>query len=725
MAELLQKRLESSRRFRRFGRLQLRAMTLLSAVLVGFVTLMLATDFHFSNRSIEHEVTDQAIATARTVAALVADRLASGKLASATPVVTTMVQYGDIESIEIVDVPAVETLHVERSHFHLDNQLREDDLAVFYANKSARRGAQARHQNDRLEVTLPLFVNEEPRGVVRTISTNDFPSEKRREALQRTLIIASIFLAVVLPSLFLVVGELLRPINELTIAAKEMTKGGQVQFSVGLRRDDEIGGLARSFKRMTAHLARSMAEERRLAYVDPVTGLSNRERMRRAIEKAAEFAPGADFVRALLFIDLDGFKRVNDMLGHDRGDKLLEAVSRRFEAVCLARGFNLLPSLEGTSLRAPHLKVVRIGRLGGDEFVILARFKDDGEAAELAASIIEAQREPFMIDGNQMEVGASIGIARIPGDGCDVSTLMRHADLAMYDAKEKGGRRYCHYSDEMGQRMLDRLILEMELRRAIGIDEIEPFFMPKVHLSDGRLYGFEALARWRHPTKGMIQPDRFIPIAERTGVIAEIDRIVMRKAVLQAAQWFERGLSIPVAVNVSPLHLERSDFVSHIERLLKETGLPGHLLELEITETAAMKEGSGVLAGLALLKARGVRLAIDDFGTGYSNFAQLHKIPANVIKIDGGLVRALGTADDSHMLIKTVVALAQQLKLDIVAEGIDTMEKHEKLAKLGCTIGQGYLYAPPMPIAKTETWLAQHSVKSEIPALYQENRAIA
>ena len=710
---------------RGFGALQIRAIILLSTLLVSFVCIMLAADLHFSGLSIDRAVTEQSSAHARMVGALASDSLSNNKLSSIIPMVTTLVQFGDIERIEIVDVQSSETLRVDRGQFLIDKSLNEADLEFISAKGSQRMTATVLSRGAQIEVTLPLYVQEEVRGLVRTLSTNEFPEEKRHEAIQRSIIISLVFLALVLPILFIVIARLLHPIRELTHAAKEMRRGVQVRFSAGLKRDDEIGSLARSFKKMTVHLARSMAEERRLAYVDPVTGLANRERIRRALEVVVALPPHKLYQRAILFIDLDGFKRVNDTLGHDRGDKLLEAVARRFEAVCVGSGLHLLDSLASSKEQETHNKVTRIGRLGGDEFVILGRFDNTDEVEFLAEEINRTFGEPFMVDGHQMEVGASIGIARIPEDGNDASTLMRNADLAMYEAKESGGRRHCLFSDAMGQRMLDRLVIEMELRRAIGNDEIEAFYMPKVHLQDGRLYGFEALARWRHPVKGLIAPDKFIPLAERTGVIADIDRIVLRKAVRQAAIWAKRGLSIPVAVNVSPIHTERTDFVAYIEQILRDAELPGHLLELEVTETAAMQDGARVLSEMARLKALGVRIAIDDFGTGYSNLAQLHKIPANVIKIDGGLVRALGQKDDAELLIKTVLSLAQHLKLDVVAEGIDSEEKHRWLAKLGCHIGQGYLYSPPLPIAKTEAWLLAQTSLPVAQTQDQQNRITA
>ncbi|OQW51788.1 putative bifunctional diguanylate cyclase/phosphodiesterase [Candidatus Raskinella chloraquaticus] len=704
------------------GPLQLHAMTLLWALLTCFVLITVTTEIVFSNRSIEREITVQAIATARTISALAADPLASGPLVNAAPVITTMVQFGDIESIEIIDVMTAQTLHVERSHFRLDKMLREDDIEIFRTSGQNRLASIVNQREERLEVVLPFFVQEESRGLIRTISTYEFPALKRREAISRSAVIGGIFLCLALPGVFFLMSTLLQPIRELTNAAKDMTRGRLVNFSLGLNRPDEIGSLARSFKRMTAHLAKSMAEERRLAYVDPVTGLSNRERMRRAIEKVVTVPPHKTYQRGLLFIDLDGFKQVNDMLGHDRGDRLLEAVGRRFEAVCTELDYDLLNSLDSTYDRQTDRRIARIGRLGGDEFVIMARFEGLSGAEKLAQAIITALRDPFLIDGHRLEVGASIGIARFHEDGNDASTLMRHADLAMYEAKEKGGRTYCVYSSEMGQRMLDHLILEMELRRAIGNDEIEAFYMPKVYLDTQQICGFEALARWRHPTKGLIPPDKFIPIAERTGIIADIDRIILRKAVRQAKWWVDQGTPVPVAVNVSPIHLDRPDFASHIEQVLSKNNLDGRLLEIEVTETAAMREGSGIFEGLAQLKSQGIRIAIDDFGTGYSNLAQLYKVPANVIKIDGSLVRNLGKSEDAELLIKTVVTLADQLGLDIVAEGVDSELKHDSLKRLGCRMGQGFLYSPPMPVAKATDWLLANNSSTPADLSFLSNK---
>lgn len=684
-------------------------MLLISSLLVGLVVIMLAADLSYSNRVIEREVSEQAVAITRTISELASERLSNGQLAATAPLAATFVQYGDIERIDITDIMSGEMLSVDRSHFHFGSYPAPEELLALRAKSGMRPADKIVRSDDGLDVTLPLYVNEELRGLVHMHSSNDFPAEKRAEAIHRTLTASVLFLAVVIPLLFLVIRNILKPIKELTRATRLIARGDQVQFSDGIKRADEIGELARSFKRMTLHLARSMHEERRLAYIDPVTGLSNRERMRRALNRITGMKSTQNFQRALIYIDLDGFKQVNDVLGHERGDKLLETVGRRFEAVFASRGFELLQPLDGTRDRESHRRVARIGRLGGDEFLIVGRFNGLSETDSVAAAIVEALSKPFLIDGHQMQVGASLGLARIPEDGADASTLMRNADLAMFEAKQSGGSCFRYYSEEMGQRMLDQLVLELELRRAVGLDEIEPFYMPKVRLSDGALCGVEALARWYHPSKGIIPPDSFIAVAERTGMIADIDRIVMRKALTQAALWHRQGLSVPVAVNVSPVHLERADLVPYIEKLLTDAGLPGYLLELEITETAAMKEGSNVAAGLVSLQEKGVRIAIDDFGTGYSNFAQFHKIPANVIKIDRGLVKSIDDANSSDLLVKTIVALARELRLEIVAEGIDSIGKRDRLAELGCDIGQGFFYSPALPAAKIWDWFRQHS----------------
>ena len=497
-----------------------------------------------------------------------------------------------------------------------------------------------------------------------------------------------------------IVGRLVQPIRDLTRAIRRVAEG-ELDVSVAVNGRDEIAELARSFRRMTKRLRSAALEERRLAYVDPVTGLGNRERVHRSLARAVQSSVKDGRPRGVLFIDLDGFKRVNDVFGHDVGDKLLAAVAQRFRDVATRLDYFSADPLEISPLAATPHRVVMLGRQGGDEFLIVARFVKDGhaEAVELVEAILAQFATPFVIDGQPVEVGASIGIAMIPEDGRDARTAMRSADLAMYEAKQAGRGCYRFFSEEMSQRMLDRLVLEMELRRAVANDEIEAFFMPQIDLATGKVASFEALARWRHPVKGLLQPASFIPLAEETGIISEIDRIIMRKALHQASEWAWTGTAVPVAVNISAQDFGRADIVGAVRRLLAENDVPGDLLEIEVTESAAMVHSDHASTVMNELKRAGVRFAIDDFGTGYSNLSQLLKLPVDAFKIDRSFVAAIEDNGEAYHLVRTIVGLAGYLGLDTVAEGIETEEQAELLARMGVKRGQGYLYGAPMEAA--------------------------
>lgn len=708
MHQKLARRLNGWLNARGIGPLQRRAASLVSVVLLGFMAAMIALDLYSSQKLLEREMVEETESAARIVAVVASDELRTGDLTLLTRAVTHVAKLSHLGSIAVYELSTGLTLQAdeERATIHLVPLASPIIQAI-------ETGKEVQSMGDEVAVAVPFFAGSVLTGVVMATSSETMENEKRGEAILRPIILSGVFLAVLIPLMVVLVGRLLRPIRELTLATKHIAEGDFL-VPISARGHDEIGELAHSFRRMTLRLQHSIAEERRLAYVDQVTGTSNRERIYRTVDEVAKRSLHDGIPRALLFIDLDGFKRVNDILGHDRGDHLLAAVARRFEAVCIARGFTLKDALSNPVSHSAKAWIARIGRVGGDEFVINASLAHDNvaESEALAGAIIASLDKPFTIDGQDMKVSASIGIARIPQHGGDARTLLRHADLAMYEAKERGGSRFCLFTEELSQRMLDRLVTEMELRRAVGTKEIEVHYMPQMRLSDGRLFGFEALARWRHPTKGLIQPAMFIAVAEETGVIAEIDRIVMRDALKEARAWYERGIDLRVAVNVSALHMERADFVWFIERQLRESGAPGRLLEVEITESTAMRDPERAIAHMTALKASGVRFAIDDFGTGYSNLAQLHRLPVDVFKIDRGFVQSIEDDRETQLLVRTIVTLAKQLGLDTVAEGIETEGQAARLAALGCDFGQGYLYGQPVPVTEAE-------------ALVREDRATA
>ena len=416
---------------------------------------------------------------------------------------------------------------------------------------------------------------------------------------------------------------------------------------------------------------------RQLAYNDPLTGLPNRTTF---MARLAELLPkmrSNDELLAILFLDLDRFKLVNDTLGHSVGDLLLKAVAERLQR-CVRSGD-------------------MVARLGGDEFtVILDRVTSREGIARIAQAICESLDRPFSFAGQEMYVSTSIGISTYPVDGTDIGTLMKHADTAMFRAKETG-RSYFFYENHMEAAVTRKVEIEADLRRSIDRDQIDVYYQPKANLTTREIVGMEALVRWNHPTKGLIGPDEFIPLAEETGLINEVGLWVMVSACVQVQEWIKKGYSsYSVAVNLSGVQLERGDIVRQVEQVLAETNLDPSLLELEITESTIMHHPEQVIDVLKKLKSMGVRLAVDDFGTGYSSLNYLKRFPIDLLKIDAEFVRDVMTDPDDRAIIRSIIALAKSMRLQVVAEGVESKEQEDFLREEGCDFIQGYYVGRPL-----------------------------
>ena len=426
-----------------------------------------------------------------------------------------------------------------------------------------------------------------------------------------------------------------------------------------------------------------------LAHFDPLTDLPNRvlfqDRLTHAIDRAARYRHGI----AVLLLDLDGFKNVNDSLGHPVGDQLLIQVASRLSA-CVR--------VEDT-----------VARLGGDEFaIILANMRDSSDAIEVVRKILASVERPFDLDGTGALISASIGIAVYPADGASATELVRNADTAMYGAKEAGRNTYCFYQGGMTQKAQERLRLEAALKRAIEHGEFEVWFQPQIALDTGKVTGAEALLRWRDPERGLVPPIDFIPLAERTGLILPIGELVMIEVARQARCWLDAGLDFGrLAINVATPQLERSDFAALLQRTLEEAGVPASVLEIEITESFIMSNAATARESLLAIRALGVTTAVDDFGTGYSSLAYLKDLPINSLKIDRAFVRDLPANTHDAAINRAIIAMAHSLGFKVVAEGIESSEQQAWLAGEGCDQGQGYLIARPMPAADFTAWLRQ------------------
>ena len=433
-----------------------------------------------------------------------------------------------------------------------------------------------------------------------------------------------------------------------------------------------------------------------LAQHDSLTDLPNRVLLNDRLSEAITLSGRHQRKLAVLFLDLDRFKHINDSLGHVVGDCLLQSVARRL-FTCVRNSDT-------------------VGRQGGDEFVLLLwEVRHAEDAAITAANILEALRKPHHIGEHELHITASIGIVTYPDDGTDAATLMKKADLALYHAKETGRDSYQFFKPEMNARAIERQSLENGLRYAIERRELVLHYQPKLNLATGGIIGVEALIRWRHPQRGLVLPGKFIAIAEDSGLIVPIGRWVLREACRQARAWQAAGLPpLCIATNISPVELRAPDFVSGVRAVLTETGLEPRYLELEITETGLMEDLRSVADVLQELKEIGVLLALDDFGTGYSSLSHLKHFPIDALKIDQSFVRNLTTDEDATGIVTAMIGMGKTLRMRVVAEGVETREQLEILQEHGCPQGQGYYFCRPLPAEEFSQLLERDTAATAI-----------
>jgi diguanylate cyclase (GGDEF)-like protein/PAS domain S-box-containing protein len=444
------------------------------------------------------------------------------------------------------------------------------------------------------------------------------------------------------------------------------------------------------------------AEMSHLAQHDILTNLPNRTLLQDRLTQAIAIASRNDSRIAVLFLDLDGFKHINDSLGHAIGDRLLQSVAKR-----------LLAAVRTSDT---------VSRLGGDEFVILlSEVAHAGDAGVKAGKILSALSAPFEIEQNTLRVTASIGVSTYPEDGQSAELLMRNADLAMYQAKEKGRSNYQFFEKGMNVRAVERQSIEGDLRCALEQDEFVVHYQPKIHLKTGAITGVEALVRWQHPKRGLVGPLQFISIAEDCGLMLPIGKWVLRESCRQAKAWQDAGLPpIEMAVNVSSVEFRNDEFLESICTILKETGLAPSCLELELTESVLMQHAEFSVPVLQKLKAMGVRLAIDDFGTGYSSLSYLRQFPIDTLKVDQSFIHEINAETDEATIISAVINMGCRMKHRVIAEGVETAEQLAFLRAHGCDEGQGYYFARPMPALETAKLLELGMATSIIDEEFQE-----
>jgi diguanylate cyclase (GGDEF)-like protein len=580
-------------------------------------------------------------------------------------------------------------------------QVMEDPLA---ARAIVAKAPLVQWGKDLLDASAPIGIGDLGLGGVRvglslarTESAVAIESVNARQRLQksfagpaRVIGVGFLFLLLwIVTAGWLVARGLVRPIRELATKAREI-ETGNFDVRVESRRQDELGELIRAFARMSESVVRHDHDIRKLAYQDSLTGLPNRLMFRELLDDSISEYRGTGIGLALLFVDLDDFKRINDTLGHDAGDEVLIEFADRLKS-----GLHPLDAHQQPLL----------ARLGGDEFVALVTGKDAREKGEQAAlALLDTLRRPFFIGGKTLHVGASVGITVFPDDAHTSKLLLKHGDLAMYQAKQQGKSCYRFFAGHLTEMAEERLTLEHDLREALELDQIDLAYQPIHDMRDGKLIGAEALLRWRHPRRGQVPPSIFVPIAEACGLIDQLGEWVLDRACRDACAWQKQAPGLSVAVNLSARQLQRADLPERVRAALRRRGLPSELLHLELTESCLLHDEQLAFAALTALRETGVRVWLDDFGTGFSGLSHLRSARVDGVKIDRSFITDILTDPEDLALASAIIAMAHSLGMQVIAEGIETEAQYSLMRARGCDLAQGFWMSAAVPPDQ----LAQH-----------------
>ena len=677
-------------------------LTSLVAIIVTAAVLSTAgLDLALRAEMFGNDIRQRALHDAQIVSSTAIGRLRRGQVDEFQKGLVQVLGQQHFDRFNVID-----PLH-DTTYFGMEGARSQTGLAPdpLVAHAISSRSVQTADVKGHYRLVLPVIEGDDVVALIDIVADVTLPLGKLLEMLGGAGVVALILIGFFVPLGLLLAQSIAKPLHAITAVARRVREGDLDMESLPTS-NGEIGDLSETLNEMVTHLRQDTTEIRRLAFTDTVTGLANRERFRSFIEAALKHHAQTGVARALFFIDLDHFKQVNDIYGHTQGDMVLSMIAQRFGEACLAQGFPPGDPTEKWVDLPQEARIAALARHAGDEFTVMVRNHEGRhELAALASAFCTAAKITLDLDGVSLALSASVGIVDFD-DALDASPsdLIRFSDLAMYEAKRAGRDGYLQFTPDLEQRSRDRLILEMELRKAIRAGEFRVYYMPQVSLSGGLCRAVEALVRWEHPRRGLLLPGTFLDLAEETGLLVQIDRFVLNEACRQMAEWRGRGLRMTVAVNVSPSDFHRPDFVDGILTALERHDVEPSCLELELTETIAMASPARVAAIVTQLRAVGIRFALDDFGTGYSNLGHLTTLSFDTLKIDRSFTRALSEVEraDAELIIETILSLARKLGVVTVAEGVETPDQVSWLRQNGCAIGQGYYFGEPMTAGEFE-----------------------
>ncbi len=606
-------------------------------------------------------------------------------------------------------------VHDGRASVPLFGSPMNDELAPDAANLDTIRIVE---NDELLDIASPLKVGSELLGGVR-VGFSKEPMQTRLEAARADL--ADRFRAVEQQSLrnligltllILTVGSLIalwlghRLTNPIRDLVRHITKleSGDYDVNLGSSRSDELGDLIRAFDRMSESVHRNTMEIRHIAYHDTLSGLPNRLKFREVLEQKINTVSASDSKLAILFLDLDDFKRVNDTLGHDAGDALLVAFAERLKR-CVNDSKSRGEVADGRGLGL-------VARLGGDEFTVLLHSASaDREAVIIAQDIVDAMHEPLMVEGHELYVTTSIGITVFPDDAQTAHLMVKNADIAMYSAKLAGKNRFQRFDKGMSVHSEHRIGLENDLRRAMLDQDFRVVFQPIVSMATQQVIGAEALVRWTAPDGRDIPPSVFVPVLEDIGLIGALSDFVVTTACREASQWPEScGQALSVTVNISPRQIHNDDLLETLAGIVEQTGFAPQRLAIEITENAMLETEDQVVNLLTRLRGFGFKVWLDDFGTGFSGLSQLRRIQVDGVKIDQSFVSDILLDPDDLALTSAIITMAKALNIRVIAEGVESAGQMEQLLSRGCNLGQGFLFGKPMAQEDFVAWLKSRAM---------------